>query len=314
MDPERIAQLKKGAFICLGLTMTLPVVSSPVALLVGIVFSLLFGNPFFAQVAKLSKSLLKLSVVGLGFGVNIVAVLEVGRSALLLTLTSISLTLAIGALLGRMLAVPQRTRALLSFGTAICGGSAIAALAPIVKAKDEEIAVSLATVFTLNAIALLVFPPLGGLFGLSQQQFGLWAALAIHDTSSVVGASAAFGSVALAVGTTAKLTRALWIAPCSLVASWHYRSGQQRLNLPLFILGFIAAALVNSALPDLQPVWQGISQVAKQALVVCLFLIGSGLTKQLLRQVGARPLLLGIILWLLVSSVTLLLILRGFIG
>ncbi|WP_244151894.1 YeiH family protein [Malonomonas rubra] len=301
------------AFVGLFLLTALPFVSSGLALSAGFAFSFLFGNPFPRQTGQYSKTLLKLSVVGLGFGVNIVSVLEVGRDSLLLTLISLLVTILVGQGLGRWLQVPANTRQLIAFGTAICGGSAIAAMAPVIKAKDEEIAVSLATIFTLNALALLLFPPLGQLFGLSQEQFGLWAALAIHDTSSVVGAAAAFGSVALAVGTTAKLTRALWIAPCALLAGAYYKSAEKT-GIPLFILGFIAAAGISSWLSAYAPIWDGIYGIARQALVMTLFLIGSGLTREVLKQVGLRPLLMGLLLWILVSAATLTLICSGVIG
>ena len=310
LDPPH--KVLKAAFVGLFLLTALPLVTSPVALVAGFTFSLLLGNPLPDLTARASKFLLKLSVVGLGFGVNFIEVIEVGKSSLLLTLISITATIALGELLGRFMRVPENTRRLLSFGTAICGGSAIAAMAPVIKAKDDEIAVSLATVFTLNAVALIIFPPLGQLFELDQHQFGLWAALAIHDTSSVVGASAVFGAVALSVGTTAKLTRALWIAPYTLVAGFIWKS-EERASFPLFILGFIAAAFVNSWLPAFDQLWDGLYMVAKQVLVMTLFLIGAGLTRKVLRQVGVRPLLLGIVLWVIVAVVTLLLILEGYI-
>jgi len=208
--------------------------------------------------------------------------------------------------------LPRNTRTLVSFGTAICGGSAIAAMAPVIKAKDDEIAVSLATVFALNAVALVIFPPLGYFFALSQHQFGLWAALAIHDTSSVVGASAAFGAVALTVGTTAKLVRALWIAPYTMLAGFFLKS-DEKASMPIFILGFIAAAFINSWLPAFDQLWGVLYSISKQVLVMTLFLIGAGLTRQVLKQVGVRPLLLGIILWIIVGSATLWLIIEGHI-
>lgn len=312
MSRNQPQNVSKAAFVCLFLLTALPVVSSPVALAAGFSFCFMFGNPFPALTSRIGKSLLKISVVGLGFGVNFFEVIEVGKSSLLLTLLSISVTLALGIVLGRLLKVEPNTCTLIAFGTAICGGSAIAAMAPVIKARDEEIAVSLATVFTLNAVALLLFPPLGQLFGLDQHQFGLWAALAIHDTSSVVGASATFGAVALAVGTTVKLTRALWIAPCTLVAGMFCKS-EQRVSLPLFIVGFIAAAFINSWLPAFDLVWGGLYTLASQALVMTLFLIGAGLTRQVLLQVGARPLLLGVVLWITVSVTTLALILQGYL-
>ena len=313
MDTERKQQLHKAAFLGLFLLTGLPLVSSPVALVAGFSFSFILGNPLPALTSKYSKLLLKLCVVGLGFGVNFVQVIEVGKNSILLTLVSISTTIALGVLLGRVMGIPKNTRILLSFGTAICGGSAIAAMAPVIKARDDEIAVSLATVFALNAVALVIFPPLGLLLQLDQHQFGLWAALAIHDTSSVVGASAAFGALALSVGTTVKLTRALWIAPYALVAGFVWKS-KERTGIPLFILGFIAAAFINSWLPDLRPLWDILYTVSKQALVMTLFLIGAGLTRQVLRQVGAKPLLLGVILWIIVSVTSLALIINGYIA
>ena len=312
MNTDQHQKSSKAAFVALFLLSALPVISSPVALILGLFYCLLFGNPLAEFTARASKALLKISVVGLGFGVNFIEVIEVGKSSLLLTLVSITVTLGLGEMLGRVMRVPANTRTLVSFGTAICGGSAIAALAPVIKAKDEEIAVSLATVFVLNAVALILFPPLGHLFELDQHQFGLWAALAIHDTSSVVGASAAYGALALTVGTTAKLTRALWIAPCTLVAGILCKS-KERAGIPLFILGFIAAAFMNSWLPAFALLWNGLYAVSKQTLVMTLFLIGAGLTRQVLRQVGIRPLLLGLSLWIVVSVATLTLIVKGYI-
>jgi uncharacterized integral membrane protein (TIGR00698 family) len=302
----------KPTFIILFLLTAIPIVTSPVALVAGFAFSFLFDNPFPDKSARLSKTLLKISVVGLGFGVNFTEVIEVGKSSLLLTLGSITATVVLGELLGRALRLPANTRTLVSFGTAICGGSAIAAMAPVIKAKDDEIAISLATIFSLNALALVLFPPLGHVFGLSQQQFGLWSALAIHDTSSVVGASATYGALALSIGTTAKLTRALWIAPCTLVASLFNKS-KERTGIPLFIIGFVAAAFINTWLPAFDELWNGLYLVARQTLVMTLFLIGAGLTRKVLKQVGIKPLLLGVILWIIVSTTVLLLLLSGHI-
>lgn len=312
MTSHLTPKISKVAFVSLFLLTALPFVSSPIALVAGFSFSFVFGNPLLELTSRASKTLLKLSVVGLGFGVNFVEVVEVGKSSLLLTLISITATLCLGELLGRALKIPTNTRTLVSFGTAICGGSAIAAIAPVIKARDEEIAVSLATIFALNAVALIIFPPLGHLFELSQHQFGLWAALAIHDTSSVVGASAAFGAVALTVGTTAKLVRALWIAPYTLVVSVFWKS-KEKVGIPLFILGFVAAAFINSWFPAFDVVWESLYAMSKQALVMTLFLIGAGLTRQVLKQVGVRPLLLGVLLWVVVSVATLMLILEDYI-
>jgi uncharacterized integral membrane protein (TIGR00698 family) len=277
------------------------------ALALGTLSSLLLGNPWPKESAAWSKRLLQLSVIGLGFGVGIVEVWRSGRDAVLLTPISIGLTVAGGLLLGRILRTPGRVSTLISFGTAICGGSAIAAMAPVIKANDDEIAVSLATVFSLNAAALLLFPPLGHFFGLSERQFGLWAALAIHDTSSVVGAASAYGASALAVGATVKLARAIWIAPSVLVASSLTHS-RAKTGIPLFIIGFIAAAAVRGLLPDLLPAWQVLAAIARQGLVVTLFLVGTGLTREVLLRVGVRPLLQGLMLWVTVSAAMLALI------
>lgn len=304
MAPVHNQKIHMAAFVCLFLLTGLPIVSASMALVAGIMFSLLIGNPSPDQASRASRQLLKLSVIGLGFGINFSEVIAVGKDSLILTLASIAVIIGLGELLGRAMHVPSNTRMLVSFGTAICGGSAIAALAPVIKAKDREIAVSLATVFTLNAVALILFPPLGRLFDLSQQQFGLWAALAIHDTSSVVGASASYGAAALAIGTTVKLTRALWIAPCALVAG-RLLKNEQKTGIPLFILGFLAAAFINSWLPSYGHVWQGLHEIARQALVMTLFLIGAGLTRDVLAQVGLRPLMLGVLLWFLVSATAL---------
>lgn len=302
----------KIAFVGLFLLAAIPFVTSPIALVAGFVFSFVFGNPLPALTSKASKILLKISVIGLGFGVNFVEVIEVGKNSLLLTLISITAVIGLGEIIGQIMKIPRNTRALVCFGTAICGGSAIAAMAPVIKAEDDEIAVSLATVFLLNAVALVIFPPLGHLFDLSQHQFGVWAALAIHDTSSVVGASASFGAVALTVGTTTKLVRALWIAPYTMVAGFFWKT-KEKASVPVFILGFVAAAFINSWLPAFDHVWGVLYDISKQSLVMTLFLIGAGLTRQVLKQVGVRPLLLGVILWIIIGAMTLWLILEGYI-
>ncbi|MEI6208455.1 MAG: putative sulfate exporter family transporter [Desulfuromonadales bacterium] len=303
---------QRPLFILLILLSATPWCGPATALTIGILFSLLVGNPWPRESAVWSKRLLQLSVVGLGFGVGIVDVWHAGREAVLYTPISIAVTVAAGLLLGRMLRTPARTSALISFGTAICGGSAIAAMAPVINADDEEIAVSLATVFSLNAVALLIFPPLGHFFDLTQRQFGLWSALAIHDTSSVVGAASVFGASALVVGTTVKLARAIWIAPAALIVS-RFTNSQAKPGIPLFIIGFIAAASVRSLIPSMHQVWLSLAATARQGLVITLFLVGNGLTREVLRRVGVRPLAQGIILWVLVSAVMLVVISRGII-
>lgn len=290
-----------------------PRIDAAVALMCGVVFSLTVGNPFARASGAWARKLLQTSVVGLGFGVGISQVLREGQHSLLYTIVGITLTLLMGAAIGKWLHVEARTSQLISFGTAICGGSAIAAMAPVIKARSEEVAVSLATVFMLNSVALLVFPAIGHLLSLSPGAFGLWSALAIHDTSSVVGAAASFGPAALATATTVKLTRALWITPCVLGYAL-IRKSDQRATVPLFIIGFIAAAVIRSLLPQYLGTWDGIAFVARRLLVVTLFLIGAGVSRETLKKVGFRPMVQGVTLWVIVSSVTLAAILYRIIG
>ncbi|MCF6179821.1 MAG: putative sulfate exporter family transporter [Geopsychrobacter sp.] len=304
---------KKILFLMLLSACALPFVGTAPALIAGIIFSLLLKNPWPQKSADFSHKLLQLSVVGLGFGLSLGQVWMVGKNSIRYTIIGICLTLLVGLFLGRLFKTENKTSTLIAFGTAICGGSAIAAMSPVIKAKDDEAALALATVFTLNSVALLAFPFFGHLLHLSQQQFGIWAGLAIHDTSSVVGAAAAYGPTALAIGTTVKLTRAIWIVPFVMGAAWLSKS-EEKVRVPLFILGFIGAATLRSLLPQFAPVWTGLAAVAKQALVVTLFLIGAGLTKEILKNVGIRPLAQGISLWLLTSSLTLMAILKGLIS
>lgn len=306
------SRARAALFFALAAASLLPWVGPAAALAGGILFSLLVGNPAPARTASWSKVLLQASVVGLGFGLSLGSVARVGAASFLYTAVGIALTLALGVLLGRLAGTSGPVSTLISFGTAICGGSAIAAMAPVVKAKSDEIAVSLATVFTLNAAALLLFPAVGHLVGLDPARFGLWAALAIHDTSSVVGAASAYGPEALALATTVKLTRALWIVPCVLGAALLARSGE-RPKFPLFIAGFVAAAALRTAIPQLAPLWTGLAAVARQLLVLTLFLIGTGLTREVLVRVGLRPLAQGLLLWIVVGSATLAAILSGLI-
>lgn len=296
--------MRKGLFIvCLTFCM-LPVAGTAAGLMGGIAFSLLLGNPWPKESAKYSKILLQISVVGLGFGLSLKELVHTGKQSFVFTIVGITLTLIIGYLLGRMFKTAKNTSLLISFGTAICGGSAIAAMAPVIKSKDEETAVALATVFTLNAAGLLLFPLIGHALGLNQTIFGTWAALAIHDTSSVVGATASYGAQALAVGTTVKLTRAIWITPVVIGVAWFYGS-RQKVAVPLFIIGFVLAAVIGTLLPQFHDVWRGLSGIARQSLVVTLFLIGSGLTRAVLQKVGVRPLLQAVTLWMIVSAVSL---------
>jgi uncharacterized integral membrane protein (TIGR00698 family) len=289
-----------------------PFVTTTEALAAGILFSLFLGNPWPVESSVWSKKLLQVSVVGLGFGLGIGEVWTVGKDSVVYTMIGIALTLTLGKLLRKVFPSSEKTAALIALGTAICGGSAIAAMAPVLKSEDDETAIALATVFTLNAVALFLFPILGHLFDLSQYQFGEWAALAIHDTSSVVGAAAAYGPEALAVGTTVKLTRAMWIAPVALGTALFLKS-EKRAKIPLFIIGFLAAALIHTLFPQFAATYGMLASVAKQCLVVTLFLIGAGLSKSLMKKVGFSPMALGVTLWFLVGSLTLGAILLGWI-
>ncbi|GAA65333.1 UPF0324 membrane protein GSU2818 [Pseudoalteromonas sp. BSi20311] len=281
-------------------------------MVLGAIFAITLGNPFSELSQKASKVMLKLAVVGLGFAVDFNEVIEVGRSSLVLTIVSITAIIGLGEILTQVFKLNRNTGVLISFGTAICGGSAIAAMAPVIKAKDHEVAVALGIVFLLNGVGLLLFPAIGHYFELTQQQFGLWAALAIHDTSSVVGASATYGAVALSIATTVKLTRAMWIIPYTAVAGVFMRS-DEKASIPLFIVGFLLAALINTYMPSFSSTWELINSAAKQLLVMTLFLIGSGLSLSVLKQAGIKPFLMAITLWVIVSSTILLLIIDGFI-
>ena len=278
-------------------------VTPPVALFLGLVFALLCGQAYPKFNKKVSKKLLQYSVVGLGFGMNLHASLASGKEGMMFTIISVIGTMIIGMFIGRkMLKVNRDTSYLISSGTAICGGSAIAAVGPVIKAKDSDMSVALATIFVLNAIALFIFPVLGGWLGLTQQEFGTWAAIAIHDTSSVVGAGAAYGEEALQVATTIKLTRALWIIPLALATSVIFKNGGKKISIPWFILWFIVAVLLNTYVLDSVPeVGKAISGLARKGLVITMFFIGASLSTDVLKAVGVKPLLQGVLLWLVIS-------------
>lgn len=289
------------------------VLSPAIALLLGLIYGFSFVHPYDADSRTLSKFLLQASVVGLGFGMNLQEVIRTERSGFLYTAAGIAFALTAGLLLGRLLDVKQKSSALISVGTAICGGSAIAAVAPILQADEQETAVSLGTIFILNSIALLIFPSIGRALHMSEQQFGLWSALAIHDTSSVVGAASHYGPIALVVGTTVKLTRALWIIPVALGAAAVHRS-KNRIQWPFFILLFCLATVVNTYFPSFASLSRILSNLGKLGLTATLFLIGTSLSRPALRQVGVRPLLQGVVLWIIVAVSSLWLILAGIIS
>jgi uncharacterized integral membrane protein (TIGR00698 family) len=287
-------------------------ISPPFALLGGLIYGFALTHPFHVESKHLSKFLLQASVVALGFGMNLHEVLQAGRSGFLYTAASITLAMLLGLCLGYLIHVSKKPAFLISAGTAICGGSAIAAVGPIADANEEEMAVALGTVFILNSVALFVFPVLGYLLHMSQEQFGLWSALAIHDTSSVVGAAAKYGSSALAIATTIKLARALWIVPLSFVTALALKS-KARVQWPWFILFFCLAALLNTVLPTFHPAFGILNRLGKIGLTVTLFLIGTGLNKKTLQHVGFRPLLQGAALWIVVAASTLALILMNWL-
>ncbi|GGH03744.1 YeiH family protein [Silvibacterium dinghuense] len=295
--------------------------SPPLALGAGLAYGLLIPHAYHLDARRLSKFLLQASVVLLGFGMNLGTVIRVGRSGFVYTAAGISLALALGWLLGRLLHVEKTQSFLISAGTAVCGGSAIAALGPVTAATDGQMAVSMGTVYILNSAALFLFPAIGSALHLSQTQFGLWSALAIHDTSSVVGAAAKYGATALEVGTTVKLARALWIVPLTVgIAFAGKRAGQQRgkIHLPWFILYFVAAAVANSYLPLQHVPWAAglypsLARLGRLGLAVTLFLVGTGITRQTIREVGARPMLQGVLLWVAAAGISLWAILRGII-
>jgi uncharacterized integral membrane protein (TIGR00698 family) len=289
------------------------ILSTPFALLLGISFAFCFQHPYHAEGRQLSRLLLQLAVVALGFGMNLREVVHAGSAGFVYTAISISGALLLGWGLGFLLRVAKKASFLITIGTAICGGSAIAAIAPITQPAEEEMAMSLGTIFILNSIALLLFPAVGFTLHMSQSQFGLWAALAIHDTSSVVGAAARFGPQALQIATTVKLARALWIIPVTLATAFVVKS-KTKVKLPWFILFFALAAVFNSYLPAGAALYHNLLSLGRTGLTVVLFLIGTGLSPDTFRRVGVRPLLQGISLWIVVGTLSLYAILRGWIA
>ena len=288
-------------------------ISPPIALCAGIIYGLSLEHPYAGDSRALAKFLLQASIVALGFGMNLHEVLKAGRSGFLYTALGIGFALAAGFLIGKLVSVRGTTSYLISVGTAICGGSAIAAIGPILEAGDEEMAVSLGTVFILNSIALLIFPSIGGHFHLSQSQFGLWSALAIHDTSSVVGAASRYGNEALVVATTVKLARALWIVPLAL-ATAAVRHSRSKIQIPWFIFLFCLAAVINTYGPQEPRLSQMFFQLGRLGLTVTLYLIGTGISRATLEDVGWRPLAQGVFLWILVGVTSLYFIRTGWIA
>lgn len=288
-------------FLLAALVCLIPWISSPSALVIGFLLSSLGLVPQQFNISKITKKLLAYSIVGLGFGIQFKQALTVTGDGIGLIVTTIVTTLIVGYFLAQKIGLNKHTGYLISAGTSICGGSAIAAVAPAIKADDEQIGLALATIFTLNSIALFIFPVIGHALELDQHTFGTWAAIAIHDTSSVVGAASAYGEEALKTATTLKLARALWIIPVALVSALIFKSGESKLKLPYFIFFYCIAIFISDYLPQYQAIYDSIFALSKRALVVCLFLIGCGISLEKLRAAGAKPMLLGIFLWVTIS-------------
>lgn len=301
--------LSKVVFFILLVICFTPFATPSMALLMGLLLGFTVGNPYVKITGKISKYLLQFSVVGLGFGMNLFESLQSGKDGMLFTIVSVISVLVLGLVVGKLLGISKKISYLISSGTAICGGSAIAAVAPIIEADDDEISVSLGTVFILNAIALFIFPPLGRMLELSQEQFGMWASIAIHDTSSVVGAGAAYGTEALQIATMVKLTRALWIIPLALITAIVFRKKEKKISIPWFILFFVLAMVLNTYLNLPESLTSTFQYWAKKGMTITLFLIGSGLSINALKSVGIKPLISGVVLWLFIGISSLLVIL-----
>ena len=288
----------------------LPVISAPLALLCGLAFAFIFPNPYPKFNKKTSKYLLQVAVVCLGFNMNLQESLKSGSEGMLFTVVSVVGVMALGVLVGYWLHINRKTAYLISSGTAICGGSAIAAVGPVLKANENEMAVSLGVIFILNSLGLFIFPPLGHIFEMTQQQFGTWAAIAIHDTSSVVGAGEAYGEEALQIATLIKLTRALWIIPLAIATMFMFRDKTAKISIPWFIFIFVLAMVVNTYVT--LPAWFVSSMVwiAKRGMVVTLFLIGASLSIASIRSVGVKPLLQAVLLWVVISVSSLFVVLE----
>jgi uncharacterized integral membrane protein (TIGR00698 family) len=282
-----------------------PLITPPISLLMGLVIAQFVGHPYLHLNHKATHILLQVSVVGLGFGMNVGSALKAGREGVLFTIVSIICTLGLGFLMGKIFKIEQKTSYLISAGTAICGGSAIAAIAPVIKAEEKQISVALGTIFILNSIALFLFPVIGHALNLSQTQFGLWCAIAIHDTSSVVGAAGKYGTEALEVATTVKLARALWIIPIAFLSTFIFKNKNTKLKVPYFIGLFVGAMILNTYVPGIAVFSRYAVYIAKSGLTLTLFLIGCGLSGKVLQSVGVKPLIQGVILWIGISAAAL---------
>lgn len=308
---QRIFQdivISKIVYVLLALICALAYVTPPIALLAGLLYSAVFTIPFSKINAFTSKYLLQLSIVGLGFGMNVNSALKAGGDGIFISAISVIIVMFLGVLIGKWLKVNKVVAYLIASGTAICGGSAIAAVSQVSKAKSNEMTASLATIFILNAIALFIFPVIGRWLHLSEHAFGMWAAISIHDTSSVVGAGVSYGAEALKVATTVKLARALWIIPLTIFSGYYFNKSEHKIVVPWFILLFIVAMLLNTYFSISTELTSTVVLIAKKCLTLTLFFIGAGLSKQVLKTVGVKPFLMGLILWIIVSLVSLIII------
>lgn len=282
-----------------------PLISPPIALLMGLIIAQFIGHPYLHLNHKATHILLQVSVVGLGFGMNVTSALKAGKEGILFTIVSIIGTLVIGFFIGKFLKIEKKTSYLISTGTAICGGSAIAAISPVIKAEEKQISVALGTIFILNSAALFLFPFIGHQLNLSQSQFGMWCAIAIHDTSSVVGAASKYGPQALEIATTVKLARALWIIPVAFLSTFIFKSKDSKIKIPYFIGLFVLAMIANTYIPFVQQYNHYLTNIAKAGLTLTLFLIGCGLNRKTISSVGFKPLIQGVILWVIISTAAL---------
>ncbi|WP_343657695.1 putative sulfate exporter family transporter [Chryseobacterium sp.] len=301
---------RKIFFIVLAVVCLTPFISSPIALALGFILAVLIGNPFEKHLHQYIHVLLQISIVGLGFGLKLDEALQAGKTGLILTVVSIVTVMVLGYFLGKIFKLERPLSYLLSAGTAICGGSAIAAISPIIKPNTKQISLALAIIFTLNSVALFVYPAIGHLLNLTQQQFGLWCAVGIHDTSSVVGAASKYGDEALKIATTVKLARALWIIPVSLITMFIFKSKGSKIKIPWFIGYFIAAIILNTYFPFFDRFSTSITVLAKSGLNLTLFFIGSTLSLQTLKSIGLKPLSAAVLLWVTISIGSLLYIIR----
>lgn len=301
---------KKAIFIGAAVLCLAPVIDPPAALMIGLITAMSTGNPYIHMNSRVTNWLFKASIVGLGFGINLRHAVSAGTEGLLYILVSIAAAIIMGLFIGRALKVGRKTSFLISSGTAICGGSAIAAVAPIVGADEKEISVALGTVFLLNSAALFIFPAAGHLLGMTQHQFGIWSAIAIHDTSSVVGAASKFGEEAMRVATTVKLERALWIIPLSFLTVLMVKGDRKKIRIPYFIGLYIITMCLSTYIPQFNAEYIIIAAASRRGLTMTLFLIGSGLSPDAIKSVGIRPLMQGLFLWMTVTAISLTAVMR----